>query len=80
MTKVNGLVLGGAMANTFLVAQVRRLGPRLLSLTWLRQLSGFWMLPDRMAVSLLPRDVVVVELKLGATHRITKLMTLLKAR
>ena len=72
VTKVDGLVLGGGMANTFLLAKGKPIGA---SLAEPNMVDTARRIIDVAAVHncqiLLPQDVVVaVEFKLGAAHRL----------
>jgi len=72
VTKVDGLVLGGGMANTFLLAKGKPIGA---SLAESDMVDTARRIMDVAAAHncqiLLPQDVVVaVEFKLGATHRL----------
>ena len=73
IAKVDVLVIGGAMANTFLAAEGRNVGKSLYeedSLDTARNIITS--ATDAGAVLLLPKDVVVAkELKANAKHRIT---------
>src|SRR5947207_6054227 len=71
--KVDILVIGGAMANTFLAAEGRNVGKSLYEEDQLDTARNiFTAATDAGAVILLPRDVVVAkELKANAKHRTT---------
>ena len=75
VTKVNGLVLGGAMANTFLVAQGAPIGASIAEPNMVETAKRILdVAASNGCKLLLPRDVVVAfEFKLGATHRIAKI-------
>ena len=75
VTKVDGLVLGGGMANTFLLAQGTSIGASLAEADMVETARRIM---DVAALNrcklLLPRDVAVaVEFKLGAAHRIIQI-------
>ena len=76
VTKVDGLVLGGGMANTFLLAAGKSIGASLAE----PDMVGIAKHIIDVAISndcklFLPKDVVVaVEFKLGAAHRIAKIV------
>ena len=75
VTKVDGLVLGGGMANTFLLAEGKSIGASLAE----PNMVGIAKRIMEVAASndcklFLPKDVVVaVEFKLGAAHRIAEI-------
>ena len=75
VTKVNGLVLGGSMANTFLLAQGKSIGASLAEpgmVETAKRIMDVAALND--CKILLPKDVAVaVEFKLGAAYRIAKI-------
>ena len=76
VTKVNGLVLGGGMANTFLVAQGTPIGASIAEPNMVETAKRILDVAtsNGCKILLLPRDVVVAfEFKLGATHRIAKI-------
>jgi len=75
VTKVNGLVLGGGMANTFLLAQGKSIGASLAEPGMVETAKRIMnVAASNDCKILLPKDVVVaVEFKLGAAHRISKI-------
>jgi phosphoglycerate kinase len=74
MEKVDTLIVGGAMANTFLAAQGRKVGKSLLEQDRLDTARAILERAARKAAILLPLDVVVAkELKAGAPARTTNL-------
>ena len=75
VTKVDGLVLGGGMANTFLLAQGKSIGASLAEADMVETANRIM---DAAASNdcklLLPKDVfVAVEFKLGAAHRVVEI-------
>ena len=75
VTKVSGLVLGGGMANTFLVAQGTPIGASIAEPDMVETAKRILdVAASNGCKLLLPRDVVVAsEFKLGATHRIANI-------
>jgi len=73
LNKVDTLVIGGAMANTFLAAESRNVGKSLYEADQLDLARNiFSAATDSNCVILLPSDVVVAkEFKAGASHRTT---------
>ena len=75
VTKVDGLVLGGAMANTFILAQGNSIGVSMVEPDMVETAKRIMAVSESNGCQiLLPQDVVVArEFKLGALHRVVKI-------